>query len=122
MKGLSLDRTLYSIRARQLRLVDLHPTHPAAPVTMNRRFSRWDVIQRPRRHQRPRAVPRGVGDRAITVAANLPRKTLRLGQIVALNKVLTLRPAKLRDWHGDIRRTDTAGRFATTRAVAMTEA
>src|SRR3990170_2430944 len=109
------------IRAQQGGLVSLHPTHPAAPMAVYRRLSRRHIVQSSTRNDETLAVARAMRHRTVAVAANLPRETLRLRQIVPLDQVLALRPAKLVGIHRDIRRPYTARGFAATRTITVAE-
>lgn len=110
-----------SIRARQIRFVDLNPAHPAAPVTMGRWLPRRYIVEGARGDNGSLAVARGMRNRTVTVAANLSREAFRLRKIKAFDQLCTLRPAKLSDWHRDIGRAHSAGGFATTGAVTVPE-
>jgi hypothetical protein len=110
-----------SIRARQIRFVDLHPVHPAAPVAVGCWFPRWYIVESAGRDNGPLAVARGVRNWTITVAANLPRKTFRLWKIEALDQLFSLGPTKLGDRHRNVRRAYPTRGFTATRAVAMPE-
>ena len=68
----------YSIRAGQIGFVDRHPAHPAAPMAVGGGFPRRHVIEGAGWYDGPLAIPRGVGNRAIAVAADLTRETFRL--------------------------------------------
>lgn len=109
----------YSICTRQIRFIDLRPAHPAAPVAVRRWFSRRHIIERAGGNNHTLAVARGVGNRAIAVAADLPREAFRLREIETLDQILSLGPAKLSNGHGDVRGAHSTCGFAATRAVAM---
>lgn len=109
----------FSIRARQIRFVDLYPAHPAAPVAVRRWFSRRHIIERAGGNNHTLAVTRCVGNRAIAVAADLPREAFRLRKIETFDQILPLGPAKLSDGYGDVRGAHSTCGFAATRAVAM---
>src|SRR5262245_48201685 len=89
---------------------------------MHRGFSRGQIVKGAGGNNGPRAVSRGVWNRTIAVGANLPSEAFRLWQIVALDQILPLRPAKLPNRNGDVGRAHAAGRFAAARAIAVTEA
>lgn len=88
-------------------------------MAMRRWFPGRHVIERACGHNDSLAVARGVRNRAIAVAANLPREAFRFGKIETLDQLFPLCPAKLSDRHSDVRRTHPAGSFAATRAVTM---
>src|SRR6185295_15346665 len=102
-------KSLRSIFTRQVGLVGLDETHPAAPVAVHRGLARRQVVQSAGWNDHPRAVPRCVRDWTIAVAADLPRETLGFGQIEAFDQILSLSPAKLSDRHADIGRAHAAG-------------
>jgi hypothetical protein len=109
----------YSICTRQIRFVDLHPAYPAAPVAVRRRFARRHIIERAGGNNHTLAIARGVRNRAIAVAADLPREAFRLREIETFDQILPPGPAKLSDGHGDVRGANSTSGFAATRAVAM---
>ena len=109
----------YSICTRQIRFVDLHPAYSAAPMAVGRWFSGRHIIERAGGNNHTLAVARGVRNRAIAVAADLPREAFCLREIETLDQILPLSPAKLSNGHGDVREAHSTCGFAATRAVAM---
>ena len=82
-------------------------------------FSRRHIIERAGGNNHTLAVARCVGNRAIAVAADLPREAFRLRKVETFDQILPLGPAKLSDGHRDIRGAHSTCGFAATRAVAM---
>jgi hypothetical protein len=109
----------YSICTRQIRFVDLHPAHPAAPVAVRQWFSRRHIIERAGGNNHTLAIARGVRNRAIALAADLSREAFRLQEIETFDQILPLDPAKLSNGHGDVRGAHSTCGFAATRAVTV---
>jgi hypothetical protein len=68
-----------SIRARQIRFIDINPSHPAAPVSMHGRFSRRNIVEGAGRHDRSGTIARGMRHWAIAAAADLPGEAFGFG-------------------------------------------
>ena len=74
-----------SIRAWQVRFVDLHPTDPTAPVAVGGRFTWRYIVEGARGNNGSLAVARGMRNRTVAVAANLSREAFRLRKVEAFD-------------------------------------